>query len=252
MRLNSAQTGAVIADLSATLNTEFNLPALLSAVAGHLRIGFDAYSAAVVLLDYRQGLGDDGVHVVAEALREGAVAHAGLHLAGPAVVSANDGVITMIDDLASADDTRWPEYRSRALAAGLRAVRAFPIVALQVPLGSVVIHTEDPWGSSRSGTFGQILANLTAVALASGVVDDRRAETSRSIEALLDRGVTVAAATGVLAETLGLDVDEARRVLSRLARVHDADDADYARVMIAAHDADPTNPEPSWARPPVG
>lgn len=247
--MNAAQTASAIAEVSATLNTEFDLPALLATVTGHARTGLTAYSAAVVLLDRRQYLEDKGIHVVAESVRDGAVVPVELQVAGPALVSASDGAVTMIDDMALADDTRWPEYRSRALAAGLRAVRAFPIVSLHVPLGSMVVHTEEPWGSSRSSTFGQILANLIATALASGVVDDRRSETSKSIEALLDRSATVAAATGMIAEVLGLDVDEARRTLVRLAQSHGTNDADYARRIVEAHDADPSNASPSWARP---
>jgi hypothetical protein len=106
-----------------------------------------------------------------------------------------------------ADDTRWPAYRQSALAAGMRAVRAFPIVSLHVPLGSIVVHTHEPRGSSRSTTFGQTLANLTAVALSSATVDDRRVETSNSIEALLDGTMVIASATGMLAEVFGLPAE---------------------------------------------
>lgn len=247
--MNTQQTGSAIAEVSATLSTDFDLPALLVTIADHALSGLDAACAVVLLLDRREACGERGVHVIAEAVRDGAVADVDLHAAGPALVSASDGAITMVDDLSLADDTRWPEYRRRALAAGMRAVRAFPIVSLQVPLGSLVIHTHDAWGSSRSGTFGQILANLTAVALSSAAVDNRRVAVSDSIEALLDGSMVIGSATGMLAEVLGLPVDEARHALNRLARSKGASVTEYARMIMEAHDRDPSETEPSWARP---
>ena len=247
--MNPTRIGSAIAEVSATLNTDFDLPLLLSAIVDHARVGLDASSAAVVLLDRRKVMGQNEFHVVAEAVGSGA---AGLDLEteGPATLSASEGVVAMIDDLAGTGDTRWLEYRRRALASGVRSVRAFPIVSLQVPLGAVVVHADQPWGSARSHAFGQTLANLTAVALTSAVVEHRRTDTADTIDELLEGGVAVAAAMGMLAEVLRLDVAEARVALGRLARAHGASETAYARVIVESHNADPSATEPAWARPP--
>jgi hypothetical protein len=123
-------------------------------------------------------------------------------------------------------------------------------VSLRVPLGSMVVHVDEPWGASRSSTFAQILANLTAVALASSAVDERRVDTSNSIEALLAGRTAIASATGMLAEVLGLSVEEAQRALNRLARAHGSSVTAYSQVIVEAHDRDPSA-DPFWARPPA-
>jgi hypothetical protein len=248
--MNSARISSAVTQLSATLATDFDLPALLAAIAHHALRGHDASWAAIVLLDHRHGSADRALHVVAEAPIDGRTADLNLLIDGPALFSASQGVVTMIDDLDDADDTRWPEYRRCALAAGVRGVRAFPVVSLEVPLGSIVVHTAEPWGSSRSSSFGQTLANLTAVGLSSATGNRRGADTSDSIEKLLRGVTTVASATGILAEVLGLDVDEAQRELGRLARANGVTMSAYGRIIVEAHDRDPWDGTPAWSRQP--
>jgi GAF domain-containing protein len=250
LAVNAARTNSAIADVAATLNTEFDPAALLVTVAEHALFGLDASWAAVLLRDRRPTTGVNGVHVVTESLRTGTTAEVDLLAPGPGLVSARDGVVTLIDDLAAAEDSRWPRYRREALAAGLRAVRAFPIVSLQTPLGSIVIHTDEPWGSARSSTFGQILASLTATALSSAAVHHRRADAAASIEELLDGGRLIASATGMLAEVLNVDVAQARRALARLARAYGVSVTAHSRVIVEAHNRDPLAPKPSWAHLP--
>jgi hypothetical protein len=248
--MNEARNTSAIAEISAALTTEFDLPGLLAIVADQARIGLDASSVVVLLLDRRHSLGDSAFHVVAEATGDGSVSNFDFGIPGPALVSARDGVVAMIDDLADANDTRWPEYGRRALASGLRAVRAFPIASLRTPLGSMVVHTKDPWGTSRSQVFGQIMANLSAVALGNASIGNRHVDTTNTIESLLDGTKIISVATGMIAEVLGLDVRDAQLALSRLARAHGKTVTEYAQVIVDAQAADPTASEPDWVRPP--
>jgi GAF domain-containing protein len=249
--MNATHADLAIAELSAALTGEFDLAALLASVAEHARAGLDAFSAVVVLVEHRSA-DDIGVQIVAEALRDGVVADLDFHLTGPGLVSARDGAITMIDDLQRADDTRWPEYRRVALAAGVRAVRAFPIVSLGVSLGSLVVHTAEPWGNSRAYTYGQIMANLAAVALASAVIDRRRVDATDTIQTLLEGRMTIASATGILSEVLDLDVAQARLALARLARAHGRGVSAHAQVVVDGYNEVSATAAGSaaWARPP--
>jgi ANTAR domain-containing protein/GAF domain-containing protein len=251
MLMNSTRTRLAIAELTSTLSTDFDLAALLDAVATDARVCFQAYAAAVVLRHRRDGADATALHVVAQALREnfgtdGAVSDLSFQATGPALDSARDGAVTMIADLtdvsdtAQGVDTRWSGYRRAAAAAGMRGMRAFPITSLGIPLGAVVVHTDEPWGSQRPSEFGQVLANLVGIALSIGPPEQRRASAADTIvETVLRDGTVIATATGIIAEVFGLDFDHARLRLRQLAREHGVTLTAHARAIVDTHDAGP-------------
>jgi hypothetical protein len=63
---------------------------------------------------------------------------------------------------------------------GALCAAAVRLTSLAVPLGAVVVHADEPWGNGRPNDFGQILADLTAVALSTGKVDGRAAATAQA------------------------------------------------------------------------
>ena len=232
-----------IADVTGTLTTDFDLPTLLQTVVTHAREGFDAYSAVIVLRDDRQSTAGDDLHIVAESCQAGVGADTELNTTGPAVNSAHDGAVTLVTDLSTTDDTRWPSYRQRALSTGLRGVRAYPIKALSLPVGSLVIHTEQPWdGSGQPSEFGQILANLVAIALSTGASAVRHSGVSKSVDTVLEGTSVVATAIGIIAEYRGIEIVEARHFLTRLARAHGVTVTTHARAVVAAQNSSPTDP----------
>lgn len=249
--MNSARTRLAIAELTSTLSTDFDLAALLDAVAIDARVCFQAYAAAVVLRHRRDGADATALHIVAQALREdigtdGAEGDLSFQATGPALDSARDGAVTMIADLtdvsdtAQGVDTRWSGYRRAAAAAGMRGMRAFPITSLGIPLGAVVVHTDEPWGLQRPSDFGQVLANLAGIALSIGPPEQRRAGAADTIvEAVLRDGTLIATATGIIAEVFGVDFDHARLRLQRLARGHGVTLTAHARAIVDTHDARP-------------
>ncbi|MGW0251185.1 GAF domain-containing protein [Nocardia goodfellowii] len=243
---NTALTRIAVAELTATLTTDFDVLTMLQSVARHARAGFEAYSAVLVLLD-RRGAGEPAVHLVAESVRGGGPADPLLHSTGPGPSSARDGAVTMIGDIAAEENPRWTRYRQRALAAGLHGVRAFPVQAFDTPLGSLVVHTEEPWGHLRPNDFGQILADLAAVALSSGSVESRRAGASETIAAVLGGTTVVSIAVGILAEYFESDIEQARERLLRLARAHGRTPIVHAREIIAAQRNSPRDPATSGA-----
>ncbi|MEV0432272.1 GAF and ANTAR domain-containing protein [Nocardia sp. NPDC050413] len=239
--MNSAQTRLAIADLTATLATDFDVPALLHAVAEHACQCFDAVSAAVILLDNRPD--GTGIQIVAEAGGEDTIADPRLHISGPGLASARDGAVAVITDIDRLDEgSRWPDYRDRARLAGMRSVRAFPVKAMTVPLGSVVVHAGEPWGPERPNDFGQILADLTAIALSMGTDHGRVSTTADTVAAVLDGTSVIATAVGILAEYFDLDLDAARGRLRKLARAHQITPTAQAAAVVEAQNADPTDP----------
>ncbi|MDV3123566.1 hypothetical protein M1247_01445 [Mycobacterium sp. 21AC1] len=235
-----ARDRLVIAELTHALTTDFDVSSMLDSVALGARDRYAAISAVVVVLDTRHQTDDTGIQVVAEALREPTHADLGFLTTGPGLDSARDGAVTMIADLTDAHDTRWPDYRRAALEAGMRGMRAFPVTVLGAPLGALVIHTDNPWGTARSNDLGQILANLTAIALSIRPrAGQRRTDTSDTIAALLQGTVQIATATGLIAELTESSVADARHRLHRLARAHGVTVTVHAAAVLAAYDEDP-------------
>ena len=239
--MTASRDRLAIAELTATLTGEFDLPTVLDTVAQDAREGFDATSAAVILLDGERQTGDTGVQVVAEALSQPTDADLSFIGSGPGLDSARGGAVTMVPDLADATDTRWPDYRRQALRAGMRGMRGFPVSILGSSVGALVIHTGEPWGVQRSNDFGQVLANLTALAISIAPhVVQRRSDTGDTIATLLQGTVTIATATGILAELSGLEPAQARLHLHRLARAHQRTVTEHAARIVAAHNEDPS------------
>jgi GAF domain-containing protein len=238
--MTAARDRLAIAELTSTLTSDFDLPTVLDTVADDACRGFEASSAAVVLLDVRHRADDTGIQVVAEALREPIDADLGFLTTGPGLDSARDGAVAMIDDLTDAEHTRWPGYRHAALRAGMRGVRAFPVMALGASLGALVVHTDDPWGARRPNELGQTLANLTAIALTTAPhAQDRRTHTGDTVETLLQGTVTIATATGIIAEVSAITPVQARLQLHRLARAHGVTVTTHAEAIVNAHNSNP-------------
>ncbi|UGT63831.1 hypothetical protein [Nocardia asteroides] len=262
--MNTAQMRLAVAELTAVLTGDFDVPTVLHSVAHHAQEGFDAVSAAVILTDRRSAeAGGAGLQIVAEYMRDGSgVADPRLHVTGPGMDSARDGAVAMIGDLGdgaarsdadgSGPGARWGAYRERARTAGLRSVRAFPITALTLPLGSVVVHAADPWGNERPNDFGQILADLTAIALSTGRHEGRLVAVTDTIDTVLAGTAVLGTATGIIAESFDLDLDVARARLLRLARAHDRTPTAHAEAIVAAHIRAPADPaaNPALRLPP--
>ena len=239
--MTAARNRLAIAELTATLNTEFDLPTVLSTIAHDVCRGYTAVSAVVGLLDDGDVDGDAEVRVVAEALREPVETDFGFVATGPAYESARDGAVTMIDDLVESHETRWPDYRREALRAGMRGMRAFPVTAMGARMGSLVVHTDEPWGTARPNDLGQTLANLTALALSIAPRTDVRRSTSEDlIASVLQGSATIASATGIVAETFGSTIEQARLTLNRVARAHGVTVSSHAAAIVAAYDRDPS------------
>lgn len=236
-----ARDRLAVSDLTTVLTGSFDLPTVLDTVATVARAAFDAASTTVILLDGDHRADDSGIQVVAEALRDGADIDPRLLTNGPGPDCARSGVVTMVADFRSAGDTRWEGYRPDALRAGILGIRAFPLKVLGSSIGALVVHTDDPWGVERPSELGVTLANLAALAISVDPhSEQRRSDTTETIEVLLRGTVAIATATGLIAELTSVDPAVARRQLQRLARAHRVTVTKHAEAIVNAHNADPS------------
>lgn len=129
-----------IADITATLVTDFDLPSILQLIADYALTGCEASSVAIVVLDV-QGM----LRVAAHA---GTPIDPALDTSGPARDSARNSVTAMVDNW-NTSGQRWERHRAVALANGFIGLRAFPVILLDAPVGSVVVHTASPEPNTR-------------------------------------------------------------------------------------------------------
>jgi hypothetical protein len=125
---------------------------------------------------------------------------------------------------------------------GALCAAAVRLTSLAVPLGAVVVHADEPWGNGRPNDFGQILADLTAVALSTGKVDGRAAATADTVQAVLYGTTMIATAAGILTEYFDLDIETARKRLIRLARAHGVTPTAQAAAIVRAQETSPADP----------
>ncbi len=221
-----------LADITATLCTRFDVTTLLEKIAS---TAHDAYGARGVVI----GLLDDGGALraaVTTPVARAAVDES-LLIDGPILESARETAVATGADTTA--DTRWRTFAAAANAAGVGAVRAFPITSLGVGLGSLAVHAAEPWDTDRPDDVGSTLADLAALALTIGNDDDRRRRPAAAIRDVRAAAVRLAAATGSLAELVGEDVDVARVRLRRLARARGMSDTVYAGALVELVDRTP-------------
>ena len=139
---------------------------------------------------------------------------------GPCLDCFKSGVAVSVADLAK-ETERWPRLVPKALAAGYVSVHAVPVRLRNSVLGALNLFgtTVGPL-SADDLDLAQALAHVAAVAL----VQDKAAADKDLIVSQLNTALTsrivIEQAKGVLAQTGGLDMDEAFGALRRYARDH--------------------------------
>ncbi|MBY6368126.1 GAF domain-containing protein [Rhodococcoides corynebacterioides] len=223
-----------LADITATLCTRFDVLMLLEKIA---TTAHDAYGARGVVI----GLLDDGgeLHTAVTTPVAQAAVHGPLLTEGPILESARETAVAVLADTGSTVQGRWRTFAETARAAGVGAVRAYPITSLGVGLGSLAVHAAQPWDTDRPDDVGATLADLAALALTIGTDDDRRRRPAAAIREVLSTAARLAAATGVVAEVFGDDVGDARARLRTLARARGLSDAAYAGALVELLDRMP-------------
>jgi GAF domain-containing protein len=124
---------------------------------------------------------------------------------GPCLDAPRDHAIYMIDDLET--ETRWPDYRARALNLGVRSMLSYRLYAKGRTFGALDFYSKRPHAySAFSKLIGQVFASHAGVAL-KGAINEAGLE-----RALANRD-TIGQAKGILIERLGLSASDAFTLL---------------------------------------
>ncbi len=129
---------------------------------------------------------------------------------GPCVDAWAEGIPVLESDLADPDQLRWPAFAERGVAAGLRAVFAFPMRLGAIRLGVIVLYRDRPGALTEEELArGLVLADVATnmvLALAAGAPPD-------TVPARLagepPHWAEVHQATGMISVQLAIPMDEA-------------------------------------------
>ena len=155
------------------------------------------------------------------------------HEEGPCLEAYRDGRVTMSTD---ADDAvkRWPNFGSHAREAGLESLAGVPMRLRLDSIGALNLFSRRPGGlSEEDQQIAQAMADIATI----GVLNERAIRDGRIVTAqlqtALESRIAIEQAKGVLAENLGINVDDAFTMLRNHARTHNSKLTETAREIVA-------------------
>ncbi|QGV67747.1 GAF and ANTAR domain-containing protein [Clavibacter nebraskensis] len=137
---------------------------------------------------------------------------------GPCVEAVSTGRVVSVSDVREIAD-RWPAFAAEAQGAGYVSVHAIPLRLRGQIIGSLNLFREHEGALNEAdATAAQALADVATISVLqertirdSSVVHDQ-------LRHALDSRVLIEQAKGVISRTLGVDMDEAFRLIRREAR----------------------------------
>lgn len=131
---------------------------------------------------------------------------------GPCLGAIEQHEAIVIDDLET--EQRWPDYRARALALGVRSMISFRLFVTDDSLGALNMYSRQPNAfDRRSQLLGQVFCAQASVAM-------KAALTEAGLETALKSRDVIGQAKGVLMARRRLTAEMAFEVLKHLSQHH--------------------------------
>jgi transcriptional regulator with GAF, ATPase, and Fis domain len=133
----------------------------------------------------------------------------------------------------AAEAQRWPRFAAAAQEAGFAAVQALPMRLRDQVIGALNLFSAAPGalGPADLGV-GQALADVATISLLHERSMRQSSVLAEQLQVALDSRVIIEQAKGVLAERLGLDMNQAFSLLRDQARNHNLRLSDVARSVV--------------------
>lgn len=220
---------AVVREFALAIVSPGDLPDLLHRLTDHAR-GVVAAAGAGILVEDRAGrlqfaaASDDRIVEIErhqQRIEDGACYDA---YAGNRIMA--------IADLEA--EARWPSYRARALAAGLRAVLAVPVRAYGRTVGVVNVYRGEPteWGADDQA-FSEVLAALAAGYLVHADHGMAQQQLTDNLQRAIDTRDLIGQAKGVIMQRHGVDADAAFALLRTWSQHHNRKLREVAQDVVA-------------------
>jgi GAF domain-containing protein len=143
---------------------------------------------------------------------------------GPCLDALRDHRVYMIDDLET--ETRWPDYRVRALALGVRSMLSYRLYARGGTFGALDFYSRRAHAYSPfSKIIGQVFASHAGVALKGAI-------TEAGLEKAIESRDIIGQAKGILMERLGLRANESFTLLRGISQHQNVRLTDVARQIV--------------------
>lgn len=198
----------------------------------------DADAAGLLLADLRGGL-----QVLASTSEQTRMLEL-LQLqsdAGPCLEAYHSGEQVRVGDLA-AETERWPEFAGRAGSDGFKAVIAIPLRLRDERIGALnLLRRHQGLMPDSDLLVAQGLADVATIGILHQRVLTRGAVVNSQLQTALNSRIVIEQAKGVLAERLGVDMEQAFVQLRSMARGANRHLGDTARAVID----NPNEPLPS-------
>jgi len=222
------QLADVFVEMADTLVDEFDLIDFLHVLTERCVQLLDVSAAGLLLTD-----GQNKLQVVAASTERTRL----LELfqlqtdEGPCVDCFRTGTPVSVTDLPSAG--RWPRFAVAAAEVGFSAVHALPMRLRTEVIGALNLFDVAP-GALDEGKLriGQALADVATIGLLQQRAIHRRDVVTEQLQTALNSRILIEQAKGVLAERLGLPVDQAFTILRSGARSHNRRLSELAQSIV--------------------
>jgi GAF domain-containing protein len=151
---------------------------------------------------------------------------------GPCLDCYRTGQPVLNQDLATAHD-RWPRFSTEALAAGFHTVHALPLRLRGAVIGALnLFHIHA--GDMRQADIdaAQAMADVATIAILQHRAAHEAQLLNEQLNQALNSRIVIEQAKGMLAERLGIDMEQAFVRLRHHARNHNLHLVDVARNII--------------------
>ena len=217
-------------ELADTLVQDFDVVDFLSTLALRCAELLDAAEAGIMLVSP-----GGGMKVVASSSQRARI----LELfeiqnqEGPCLDCFRSGKPSVSDDLDTEFD-RWPMFAPEATRAGYRSVHALALRCQGQVIGALNLFGTTPGAFDADDLISaQAMADVATI----GILQQRAITEARilaeQLQSALNSRVVIEQAKGIVAERMGLNVDESFAVLRTYARSHNQRLADVARNVIS-------------------
>lgn len=218
-----------LVELADTLVADFDVVDLLTLLADRCVDVLDADAAGIMLATPH---GDLRVMASSSAAMRVLELFEIQEQEGPCLDCFASGVAVVNPDLA--EGARWPQFSQEALEAGYRSVNAVPLHLRGVVIGALnLFHSATGAMPEEDLTAAQAFADIATIA----ILQHRAALEAQMLNEQLNHALTsrivIEQAKGMIAERLGLSVEQGFVTLRRHARNHNRRLADLAHDLIA-------------------